>query len=236
MTANLNKEASVVARAAAAAAVPASAAPHMHDSSSTIAQFLDATAARQPTPGGGAVTALTGALAGAIGEMVLNYSVGRKGLEAFEGELRPARDELHRLRGLLLQSMADDQAAFAELTAARKLADTTPDKPAKVRAALAAAIKAPQQMAAAAVGMLEVADKVINFVNPYLLSDLAVCADLAMATARCAIYNVRVNLPSVKDPAERHQIEASVGQVLGRAAALIQRVAPRIWDRVQQGV
>ncbi|HEX8914034.1 MAG TPA: cyclodeaminase/cyclohydrolase family protein [Humisphaera sp.] len=234
MTANLSKQASAVTRAAAAQS--AATTPPMHDASSTIAQFLDATAARQPTPGGGAVTALTGALAAAIGEMVLNYSVGRKGLEAFEGELRPARDELTQLRQQLLQAMSDDQAAYAELTAARKLPDATPDKAAKVKAALAASIKAPQQMAAAAVGMLEVADRVLNFVNPYLLSDLAVCADLAMATARCAIYNVRVNLPSVKDPAEQHAIQASVGQVLGRAAALIQRVAPRIWDRVQQGV
>ena len=51
------------------------------DQTNTLADFLDATAARQPTPGGGAVTALAGVLAAAIGEMVLNYSVGKKGLE-----------------------------------------------------------------------------------------------------------------------------------------------------------
>jgi formiminotetrahydrofolate cyclodeaminase len=208
----------------------------MYDSSATIAQFLDATAARQPTPGGGAVTALTGALAAAIGEMALNYSLGKKGLEAFEGELRPAREQLLQMRQLLVKAISDDQAAYAELTAARKLPDTSPEKAARVRSALAASIKAPQQMATAAVSILEVADRVINFVNPFLLSDLAVCADLAMATARCALYNVRINLPEVKDPAERQAMEATVGQLLGRAAGLIQRVVPRIWDRLQQGV
>ncbi len=206
----------------------------MHDASASINQFLDATAAKQPTPGGGAVTALTGALAAAIGEMVLNYSVGRKGSEAFEGELRPALAELHHQRELLLKAMADDQVAYGALVAARKLPDGTPDKPAKVKAALAASIAGPQQMAAAAVAILEACDRVINFVNPHLLSDLAVCADLAMATARCAIYSVRVNLPAVKDTAERQQMEAAVGQVLSKAAGLIQRVAPRIWDRQKQ--
>ena len=206
----------------------------MQDATATIGQFLDATAARQATPGGGAVTALTGALAAAIGEMVLNYSVGKKGLEAFEGELRPALADLNRHRQALLRAMADDQAAYGALTAARKLPDAAPEKAQKVKLALAASIAGPQQMAASAVAILESCDRVINFVNPYLLSDLAVCADLAMATARCAIYNVRVNLPSVKDPAERQQAEASVGQVLSRAAALIQRVAPRIWERVKQ--
>jgi formiminotetrahydrofolate cyclodeaminase len=205
----------------------------MFDQTATLRQFLDGTAARQPTPGGGAVTALTGALAAAIGEMTLNYSIGKKGLEAFEGELRPALADLHRVREELLKVMTDDQSAYAALTAARKLPDATPDKAAKVRVALAGSIRAPQAMAAAAVTLLEVCDRVLNFVNPYLLSDLAVCADLAMAAARCATYNVRVNLPDVTDPAERHAIEATMGQSLSKAAGLIQRVAPRIWERVR---
>ena len=208
----------------------------MYDESHTIRQFLDATAARQPTPGGGAVTALTGALAAAIGEMALNYSLGKKGLEAFEGEIRPAAEELKRLRGVLLKAMADDQAAYADLTAARKLPESSPDRATKIRIALAGAIQAPQAMARAAVSILELCDKVINFINPWLLSDLAVCADLSMAAARCAIYNVRVNLPEVKDPAERQAMEASIGQILSKSASLIQRVAPRIWERLQQTI
>lgn len=206
----------------------------MFDENATIQQFLDATAARQPTPGGGAVTALAGALAAAIGEMTLAYSIGKKGLEAFEGELRPAHADLKQIRPMLLKAMADDQAAYADFTAARQLPDNTPDKAARVAAALIASIAAPKQMASAAVRILEVCDRVLNFVNPYLLSDLAVCADLAMATARCAIYNVRVNLRSIRDPAEAQQLESAINSILSRAASLIQRVAPRIWERVQQ--
>src|SRR6476659_504226 len=100
----------------------------MIDQNATIQQFLDATAARQPAPGGGAVTALAGALAAAIGEMTLSYSVGKKGFEAFESELRPAQADLRQIRDALLKGMHDDQAAFNELTAARKLPDTSPDK------------------------------------------------------------------------------------------------------------
>jgi methenyltetrahydrofolate cyclohydrolase len=207
----------------------------MLDETSTIAAFLEATAARQPTPGGGSVTALTGAQAAAIGEMVVNYSLGKKGLEAFEGELRPAVEELTRARRLMLTLMAEDQAAYAALTAARKLPAGSPGRDEQIRAALRSAIAAPQAMAATAVAVLELCDRIINFVNYHLLSDLAVAADLAMATARCAIYNVRVNLPDVTDPAGRQRIESTVSQVLGRAAVLIQRVAPRIWERHGQG-
>lgn len=203
----------------------------MHDLSTPISAFLDATAARQPTPGGGAVTALTGALSAAIGEMVLNYSIGKKGYEAFEGELAPALQQLQQHRAAMSKALVDDQIAYGTLTAARKLPDS-PDKAARVKAALQAAIRAPQEMANSAVGILQVCDRIINFVNPWLLSDLAVCADLAMATARCAIYNVRVNLTEVKDAGERQQIEAEIGQVLSCSAELIRQVAPRVWDRL----
>src|SRR5687768_5073118 len=144
----------------------------MHDHTSTIAAFLDGTAAKQPAPGGGSVTALAGALAAAMGEMVLNYSVGKKGLEAHQDQLRAALAELHRARGLMLQLMAEDQAAYEALTAARKLPQHPPDREARFNAALLASIRGPQAMAATAVAILELCDRVADVANHYLLSDL----------------------------------------------------------------
>jgi formiminotetrahydrofolate cyclodeaminase len=206
------------------------------DSSTTVGDFLKAAAARQPTPGGGSVTALVGALAASMGEMTLNYSVGKKGLEAYQNELVPALRQLTKARELLLRLMEEDQGAFAAITAARKLPENDPQRLARFDAALLACIRIPEAMAATAVAILEAVDRVANFVNPYLLSDLAVCADLSMATARCAVYNVRANLPDVKDPADRASIESTIRGLLTRAAALIQQVAPRIWERHQQTV
>src|SRR5215218_5437057 len=96
------------------------------DQNSTIRQFLDATAAKHPTPGGGSVTALAGALAAAMGEMVLNYSVGKKDLAAYQPELQAGLIELTRARALLLGLMQEDQAAYEALTAARKLPQASP--------------------------------------------------------------------------------------------------------------
>ena len=206
----------------------------MNDQTTTIQRFLDATAARQPTPGGGAVTALCGALASAIGEMVINYSLGRKDAAAFDGELRPALQNLHKARGLLLELMVEDQSAYTALSAARKL-PAGPERDAQLAPALLACIRAPEAMGAAAVAVLKTCDQIINFVNFHLLSDLAVCSDLAMATTRCAIYNIRVNLSEVTVPAERQRIESSMGQLLSHAAGLIQKISPRIWARHAQG-
>src|SRR5688572_15922008 len=178
----------------------------MYDQSTTIGDFLGAAAARQPTPGGGSVTALVGALAASMGEMTLNYSIGRKGHEDYDDELRPALAELARARELLAQLMVEDQAAYEAMTAARKRPQSDPERQGQFDVALVACIRVPQAIAATAVAMLEVADRIVNFVNPHLLSDLAVSADLAMATTRCAIYNVRANLPELQDAADRSTI------------------------------
>jgi methenyltetrahydrofolate cyclohydrolase len=207
----------------------------MYDASHTIADFLAATASKTPAPGGGSVTALVGALSAAIGEMVLQYSVGKKGLEAYQHELKPALAELTRARELLLQLMAEDQVAYEVLTQLRKLPPDSPERKAGEPAALLACIRVPESMAATGVAILERCDRLVNFVNFHLLSDLAVCADLAMACIRCAIYNVRANMPSLDDAEDRRKAEALVGQILGRAVTLIQNVAPRIWARQEQG-
>src|SRR3954466_11568245 len=73
----------------------------MYDQNNTIANFLTAAAAKQPAPGGGSATALAGALAAAMGEMVVNYSVGKKDLVEHQPALQEALAELTRARGLL---------------------------------------------------------------------------------------------------------------------------------------
>src|SRR5437868_4602544 len=70
----------------------------MYDPNTTISDFLSAAASKQPTPGGGSVTALAGALAAAMGEMVLNYSIGKKNLAPYDAELRAAVSELYNVR------------------------------------------------------------------------------------------------------------------------------------------
>src|SRR5256714_3130312 len=199
----------------------------MYDGKTTIGAFLNAAAAKQPAPGGGSAAALAGALAAAMGEMVLNYSVGKKDLAQFQPELREALSELTRARQLLLQLMVEDQIAYEALTAARKLPPSHPTRQNEFDVALLASIRVPQAMGASAVAILELCDRAADRVNHFLLSDLAVCCELAMATVRCAIYNVRANLPDVTDPRDRDKIEATTTHLLDRAVVLVRRVIPR---------
>jgi formiminotetrahydrofolate cyclodeaminase len=198
----------------------------------SVAEFLEAAAAKKPTPGGGAVAALTGALGASMLEMTLNYSVGKKWLEAYQGELVPALEAARVVRKRLEGLVEEDQAAYLALTSAKKMPEGDGSKAAAVAGAVDAAVAVPIEIAGRGLEVLELSDRVLNFVNPYLLSDLAVSAELSMATIRAAFYNVRINLPELSSDSRRIEVGQQVAATMQRAGVLIQSVMPRIWTRV----
>lgn len=203
----------------------------MLDAQTPIAGFLSATAAKQPTPGGGAVAALCGATAAAIGEMVLNYSIGRKATPELDPLLKPILDELARARAMMLELMVEDQDAYGEYNAIRKEPDSA-DKAARLAVALDRSIAVPRAVAALSHSILELADQAAENSNRLLLSDLLVCCELAMASLRSAIHNVRVNLPEL-EPAKRLALEGDCQALLSRAVERVQRTVPRVEARLK---
>jgi len=206
-----------------------------YDQNTTIDAFAAAAAARQPVPGGGSVAALVGALASSMGEMVLQYTVGKPAVADHETRLRAALDQLGRARHLFLQLMLEDQLAFTAMSESGKLPKTDPDRETRLAAGLLASIRIPQSVAAAALAVLNIADSVAEVGNIRLLSDLAVCADLAIATVRCAVHNIRANLPMVTDPTERAGIEANANQLLNHARSAIRSFEPKFQRRIAAG-
>ncbi len=168
----------------------------MNDANTSISNFLTAASAKQPTPGGGAVSALTGALAASMGEMVLAYSVSKKDLIPFSEKNQQALHELSNARRVMLELMVEDQQAYLAFSEAKK-AGLPPEQ---MKPIVDACVGVPHAIATIGLTILKIANRIAGTSNKWLHSDLAVCGELAIATVRCAIHNVRVNLPEL--PAE----------------------------------
>ena len=97
----------------------------------SIDAFLDRLASGDPTPGGGSAAAVMGAAGAALVSMVCNVSIGKKGCEAAEPELRAVLEQSERLRRRLQAMVEDDVSAFDGLMAAYKRPKTTEDEKAK---------------------------------------------------------------------------------------------------------
>lgn len=183
----------------------------------TVEQFSDALAARTPVPGGGAVAAVTLAHAAALAGMVVEFTLGKPAFAAHEDALRAAAARLAAIRAEALALADRDAAAYGALNALWKLPKDAPERTARWPAAIAEAIDAPQAILDLSAVVAATCGTLAGRTNANLASDLAIAADLARLSARAAAHNVRVNLPSVGDAADRAARAARMDAALAAA-------------------
>jgi methenyltetrahydrofolate cyclohydrolase len=174
--------------------------------------FLTDLAAKTPTPGGGSVAAMAGALAAAQARMVVEYTIGKPRFAAHEDRLREALDEMKRAEEAFDRLMSEDMAAYERLSAAQKTGDATEKQRAT---AMAAAV--PMEIAALAGAVAALLDSIKTVVNPYLLSDLKVSAILSLAAAQSAALNVEINLREDPNHDEAERLNRQIIQIVEKA-------------------
>ena len=190
----------------------------------TVTRLLDAVAAKQPTPGGGAVAAVTVATAAALGEMVVRYRIGKKAAEAHKALHKDVTDVLSGLRSAALTLAETDAAAFRRLSALWKLDPDDPRRQAEWVDAVTTAIDAPLQVMTAGLTVLDALDRVRGTVGTMLRSDLAIAALLAQSGSEAAAWNVRVNLPLLGEGAQAADLQQQTARAVARARSLREQV------------
>jgi formiminotetrahydrofolate cyclodeaminase len=180
------------------AETPAQRAGTTHASigSQPLGEVLGDIARKSPAPGGGAVASVAGALAAALGGMVLAYSRGRKDL-AEHAEIHDALAEFCATAASGLLRLADaDAMAYAELNAIQRLEPGDPDRESLPDAAQRC-VDVPLGVQLICISLLEAFVKLAPIANPWLLSDLKIAAILAEAAVRASDCNVEVNAPTL---------------------------------------
>src|SRR5947209_3853746 len=86
-----------------------------------VQPFLEAVAEPTATPGGGSVSALAGALAASLGQMVAGLSRKKKSQVAFVNQLSEALDQLRRDAAELAEAIDRDAVSYDAVMAAYKL-------------------------------------------------------------------------------------------------------------------
>lgn len=193
---------------------------HTSFGATTVSELLDAVAARQPTPGGGAIAALTVAMAASLGEMVLRYRIGRTDAAAHDALHGETLESLGGLRSTAVALADTDARAFERLSALWKLPADDQRRQAGWADAIAGAIDAPQRTMATGLAVLELLDRMSPTVGTNLRSDLAIAALLARSGVEAAAWNVRVNLPQLADDVRATDIEQETSRTVAGAGAL----------------
>lgn len=178
----------------------------------TVSDFTAITASDAPAPGGGSISALAGSLAAALGQMVLNLTLGRPKYAQAEPELQPLVSPLCDAQAILLRAVDEDSNAFNQYMAALSLPKTTDEEITARKAAMQEGLKnaalVPLGVAERVAALLPLLEKVVTLGNPNSVTDGMVAVMMARTAVLGAIFNVRVNLQSIRDEVFCAQLEA----------------------------
>jgi len=187
-------------------------------------EFVAEVSRESPAPGGGSVAALSGALGGALLAMVANLAIGKEGYMAQSDELNDLAVRLQGLTDKLVRSVDTDTDAFNHVLVAMRLPRKTAQEKAARKQAIQlgyqAASQVPLETARTCLQALELAATVANLGNPASVTDAGVAALMACAGVEGAVYNVRINLPSIDDVEFRATMDAELDGLVDRARNL----------------
>jgi glutamate formiminotransferase/formiminotetrahydrofolate cyclodeaminase len=188
--------------------------------------FLSAVASGMPTPGGGSVAALAGALGAALARMVAGLTVGRKKYAGAEAEAQGVLTQATALQEALTKAIVADADAFAAVMAAYRQRDI-PDheREAAVEEATIGAGQVPLQVMRLSRGVLRQLKTIVRIGNGNAVTDAAAGGIMARAAAHAAGLNIRVNATGLKDRDRARRWGTEVDQLLEEIDALADEVS-----------
>jgi formiminotetrahydrofolate cyclodeaminase len=197
-----------------------------------LEKYLEDAAAGTPTPGGGSVSALAGALATTMANMTANMTIGRPEFKEVEATLKTMNQDVQRMRKEFLGLMHEDMTAYQSVLDAYRLPKSTPEEKGRraqaIQTALKGAMDVPLRTARLSLNLLEHAHKMVDISNPNLLGDVAVASVLANAALLGGKINVEVNLSLIKDEGLVEKTRQEILQAHKKGQTLLEEVMKKV--------
>jgi len=194
----------------------------------TLSEFCTKLSSTDPAPGGGSASAAVAAMGTGLLIMTCNFTIGKEKYADVEEDLVEVRDELEPNRVWLLASVDRDSQAYEAVMDAFKLPKATPEEKATRKEAIQRTMKGaadvPMDVARRCARVLDLASLVVEMGNPNTLSDAGCGARFVNAGLHGALFNVRINLGSIKDEDYVAKATAEVNQLAARAETSLARV------------
>ena len=198
--------------------------------------FCEVLASKAPVPGGGGASALAGALAIALGNMVGNLTIGKKKYAAVEEEILACNEQAEALRLRFLDLIQADGDSFAPLAAVYRLPSGTDEEKAikeeRLQAAQVDACVVPEQIMECCMKALKLIDVYEAKGSVMAVSDAAAAALLAKSALSAAALNLRINAKSLKDRSVAEGILARMNEKIAAGDALADTIYQRALEKL----
>ncbi|MEW6654105.1 MAG: cyclodeaminase/cyclohydrolase family protein [Bacteroidota bacterium] len=207
------------------------------DLSKSLQQYFDDLSSNAPTPGGGNVAALCGALSSSLGAMVCGLTIGKKKYAEVESEMIEVKAKLDSYQKEFFALGQKDNAAFDKVMEAFKLPkETEAEKEARSKAIESATFGAaavPEEVMKKAKEILPFLKTIIEKGNKNSLSDAGVAAALVAAASKGAYLNVLINCSSLSNQTIAQEIKKRSDIVLDETCAESNRLLENVFTSIQ---
>ena len=197
-----------------------------------LGAFTEALASKTSVPGGGGACALAGSLGIALGDMVGEFTVGKKKYAAAEPELRAAMEEAQELRRQLLLCVQKDADAFEPLSKAYSIPRDDPERDAVMEQCLLAAASVPMEVLRLSARAVSVLECFAEKGSVLMISDAAAGAALCRSALQGAAVNIRVNTRLMKDRSTAEKLDKETAEILEAGCASADRIYQGVLDRL----
>ena len=205
-------------------------------SDKSCSEFVEVLATKAPVPGGGGASAMVGALATALGNMVGSLTVGKKKYAAVEEEMRALKDRCDRLQKDFLHLVERDAEVFEPLARAYSMPKNTEEEKAEkarvMEIVLRDACSVPMEIMEKCCDAIDIIAVFAEKGSVIAISDAGVGAAFAKAALKGASLNVYINTKSMADRALAAELNAKCDRMLeeytGKADAIFDSVLGRL--------
>jgi glutamate formiminotransferase/formiminotetrahydrofolate cyclodeaminase len=208
---------------------------HLEEPEASPDAFLERVAEAAPTPGGGSVSALAGALSASLAEMVCGLTLNKRE-ETLSGPVQQTREDTERLRKKLATLVEQDANAYEAVREAyqkpKGSSQEKRERSAAIQQALEAAARVPLRVMERAVEVLELLPGLLETGLRSAASDVGVAAYMAQAALKGAALNVRANLSSLEDQHLVRELEGELLSLEARALELTREVEEDLAERL----
>ncbi|WIF94886.1 cyclodeaminase/cyclohydrolase family protein [Caminicella sporogenes] len=198
----------------------------------SIKEFLEETASSSPVPGGGSIAALSAATALALVEMVANLTIGKKGYEEVQEEMKKIASRAEEGRKEFINDIDRDADAFDKVMAAFKLPKNTDEEKSSRKQAIQESFKnaalVPLEVAKKALNSMEMISTIVEKGNQNAVTDGAVAAMMARTAVLSALYNVKINLGSIKDEEFVNKLSKEVDEIESKVKELEKSILSKV--------
>jgi glutamate formiminotransferase / formiminotetrahydrofolate cyclodeaminase len=201
-----------------------------------IDEFADLLSTDAPAPGGGSVAALCAAMSGALSAMVSNLTVDKKGYEKVQTVVRELAPRGQDIKLKALQCIDKDTDAFYAMMDAMRLPKKTEEeivlRDRMMEKTTKNAILIPFETLELSLEAMQLAKEVAAVGNANALSDAGVAALTALAAAKAAYYNIRINLSGVNDDVFKKDILSRSESIINQCNALAMEIEQDVLGRM----